>query len=550
MGAPRGQHAGGSGGQRVHRGRFELQNPRTEHAVFGHAGPHPVGHGTEVLAHHDRAGPVRFQGDHRIELVRPVRHVRTVAGVKALGDPVQTLQAHDVIDPQVGGVPEGPPQHTDEVVVAVVPDALGMEGREGPILAAGEEQVGWRSPVRPSHEGPGCPDRVETVGMDADGEIGVERDGRAGGAELLRRHPLRVEVVCEGGLGVRVRRTLQTLRAGRAGRRPGARPVPQPVARGPKAGVGQQLGVGVDPGAERLAAGRPRRQQCLGHGRQDLATQVRDRLVVHQGRLVRRRELAPELVVPEQAARLGRRGQLRQHGRVDEDLVVGEPTHGEIGARVGRRIQESGIEGQGTQHRGAHLLGPVPQLGQVGVAAHAPVLLGPQRIQGEEQAPATVSGGTAGSGDEQRRSLRAGPFHHDPVITGGDRLRPTLVEPEAVAVGLLRPDRANRLHPGDARRQALPPHLAVLQGKGAPHVTRMDPDRATSPRPRRVPRRGVPGRAPARSLPSACRRSARASATSHPEASGAPRAARMATMTASSARCTRPSVPTKEACTP
>ena len=77
---------------------------------------------------------------------------------------------------------EGPPEHTDEVVVAVVPHALGVEGGKRPILAAGEEEVGWRSPVRPAHEGSGRPERVETVGVDADGEIGVERDRRAGRA--------------------------------------------------------------------------------------------------------------------------------------------------------------------------------------------------------------------------------------------------------------------------------------------------------------------------------------------------------------------------------
>ena len=320
--------------------------------------------------------------------------------------------------------------------------------------------------MRPAHEGSGRPERVETVGVDADGQIGVERDRGAGRAELLRRHPLCVQVVPEGRLGVR---------ALRAREHHGAGPVAEPVARRPEAGVGQQLGVGVDPGAERIAARRPRRQQRFGHGSQDLATQVQDRLVVHQCRSVRRRDLAPEFVVPEQPACLGRRGELRQQGRIDEDLVVGQATHGEIGARVGRRIQEGGVQRQGAQHRRAHLLDPVPELGHVRVAADAPVLLGAQGVQREEQTPATGRGGAAGGGDQQRRRLRAGPFHHDPVVPRRNRLRPTLVEAETVAVDRLRPDLAHRLHPTDAGRQALAVHPAVLQCQGAPHVTRMDP---------------------------------------------------------------------------
>ena len=63
-------------------------------------GPHPLGHGAEVLAHDDRAGPVRLERDQRVELLGPVRHVGAVPGVEALGDPVQALQAHDVVDPQ------------------------------------------------------------------------------------------------------------------------------------------------------------------------------------------------------------------------------------------------------------------------------------------------------------------------------------------------------------------------------------------------------------------------------------------------------------------
>ena len=73
---------------------------------LGHTLAHPGRHRPEVLAHDDAARPVRFERDHRVELVRSIRHVRPLPGVESLGDPVEALQAHHVIDPQVGGVPE------------------------------------------------------------------------------------------------------------------------------------------------------------------------------------------------------------------------------------------------------------------------------------------------------------------------------------------------------------------------------------------------------------------------------------------------------------
>ena len=72
--------------------------------IFGHALAHPRRNRAEVLAHHDTARPVRFERHHRVELFCPIRDVRTVACVESRGDPVQTLQAHHVIDTQVRGV--------------------------------------------------------------------------------------------------------------------------------------------------------------------------------------------------------------------------------------------------------------------------------------------------------------------------------------------------------------------------------------------------------------------------------------------------------------
>jgi len=160
-----------------------------------------------------------LQGDHRMELVRPVRHVGTMAASKPSGIQLQPLQTHDVVDPQVGGVSEGPPEHTDEIGVPVVRISSGWRG-ETPNPGRPRRRGRGALPVHSPREGTGGPDGVETVGMDADGEVGVERDRGCGGRELLGRHPLGVEVVPERGLGVQV----FGLRLG-----VGSRAVPDPV---------------------------------------------------------------------------------------------------------------------------------------------------------------------------------------------------------------------------------------------------------------------------------------------------------------------------------
>ena len=205
VGAPRGQHAESA---RLAAGRPALDsNWRTqERSMRSSAMRARTPSGTVPRSSPTTTAPARCASRATTAWSSSARYddVRAMAGVEALGDPVEALQSHDVIDAQVGGVTERPPQHADEVAVAVVSDPLGVERRKRPILPAGEEEVGWRAPVCPRHERIGRPERVEPIGMDADGEVGVERDRRRGGGQLLRRHPLGVEVVRRGWVRRRV----------------------------------------------------------------------------------------------------------------------------------------------------------------------------------------------------------------------------------------------------------------------------------------------------------------------------------------------------------
>ncbi len=199
VGTPRRQGRRRRPGQRVFRRRFELQDPGSQHVVPGHPLADAGGDRPEVLAHDDGARPVRFERHHCMELVCSIRHVRTMAGVEALGNPVEALQAHDMIDPQVRSVPDGASHRLDEVAVPVLPHPLGMERGERPVLPTFEEQIRRCPTMHTGHEDMRRPHRVESFRVHTNREIGVERRRGRRHGQLLRRRPLCVEVVAGGG---------------------------------------------------------------------------------------------------------------------------------------------------------------------------------------------------------------------------------------------------------------------------------------------------------------------------------------------------------------
>ena len=174
----------------------------------------------------------------------------------------------------------------------------------------------------------------------------------------------------------------------------------------------------VHEGAEgRSPRGAPGDQR-VRHRRQHLAAQAGHLLVVHEGRLVRRDEPTPEFVRRQQPARLGRRFELGQRGDVDIELVVGQPADREVGARVGRWIEERRVERQGSQHGAADLTRPLPQGRHVRVAADSPVLVRPQRVEGEEDTPPPWGGGARRSHHVEGVDAAPRPLHDQAVVAG------------------------------------------------------------------------------------------------------------------------------------
>ena len=70
-----------------------------------------------------------------------------------------------MVDPDAVGVPEGAGQRGREEAIAVFPDALRVQGLEPPVLAVGEEAVGWSTTVDAGDEGSRGPFGVEAPRM-------------------------------------------------------------------------------------------------------------------------------------------------------------------------------------------------------------------------------------------------------------------------------------------------------------------------------------------------------------------------------------------------
>src|SRR6266508_2899667 len=113
-------------------------------------GQHPLGRQpladalldrAEVLADHQRPGPVALQGQHAEQVVGGVADVGPLAGRGARRDPEQAEQAHHVVEPQPAGVRHPCSQRAREGLVPRFGQAPGDERRQRPVLPVRAEQV-------------------------------------------------------------------------------------------------------------------------------------------------------------------------------------------------------------------------------------------------------------------------------------------------------------------------------------------------------------------------------------------------------------------------
>ena len=156
---------------------LEPQHRAAEHPCSVEGLAHPDLDGAQVLADDDGARAVRFEQDHSEHRLRVVGHERALRGGPARGDPPQPEQAHDVVDPQTPGVPQGASYDVAQRVVAELGEAVRAPGRQPPVLALLVEQVGRGADRGRQRERVLQRPRVRATGVDPHREVVDHPDG-------------------------------------------------------------------------------------------------------------------------------------------------------------------------------------------------------------------------------------------------------------------------------------------------------------------------------------------------------------------------------------
>ena len=138
-----------------------------------------------------------LQGQDVEHLLVAVTDVGAVGGAGAERDPEQAEEAHDVVDPDAAGRPQAGPDGADPGVVAVHPQAPGVERGEAPVLPLAVEVVGrGADPHAQRHRVLPQPG-VGAAGVDADGQVLHQVEPGAGRGQLRLGQPLQPAVVAD-----------------------------------------------------------------------------------------------------------------------------------------------------------------------------------------------------------------------------------------------------------------------------------------------------------------------------------------------------------------
>ena len=151
----------------------------------------------EVFTHQDGPVTLRLEAEDGEEFVGVVADVDTLTGGESFGNPIEAMEAHDVIEAEHAGDAEVVADDVDPVAIVVFAEPLGMEGGEAPILTAGEHGVGRGAAAGVEGVELGVEPDVEAFGVHAKREIKVEADplgagGVGGSGNLFVGEPLGV----------------------------------------------------------------------------------------------------------------------------------------------------------------------------------------------------------------------------------------------------------------------------------------------------------------------------------------------------------------------
>jgi hypothetical protein len=267
-----------------------------------------------------------------------------------------------------------------------------MQRREPPILPLGEEQVGRGSTGHAEGERRWEPPRVEALSVDTErqveeqarlsrrlGELPLHELLHVGVKQLRRGLPL--EVGTEAGVRVEIL---------------GSAPLPRPIA---------------------VAGGRGPRETL-----QRAALQGVHEAVVDVAFAASPRDEPPVLRRSDQLTRLATSSELRRALHVDVQLVPEQPADRGVRAGVERLLEERRQQGERPDHVAAESSNPLDQVPEVGEIADSPIPRRPDRVEGQEHAPAAPAGTLVAAGRRRdHEGLLAG-VRYQTVIAGRERI--------------------------------------------------------------------------------------------------------------------------------
>ena len=162
---------------------LEQQRPVGKHAGFIQRAAQFGGDGAEVLADHQAARAAAFRGQHREQLAERVVHVAAALRLRALRNPPQARERHDVIHAQRPAHRHVGAQQIDERPVRLRAQRARRIRRQPPVLAARIELVGRRAARGVHREGVLVGPHLRPAAIRAEREVHVETERHA---ELLR----------------------------------------------------------------------------------------------------------------------------------------------------------------------------------------------------------------------------------------------------------------------------------------------------------------------------------------------------------------------------
>src|SRR5436853_29159 len=84
---------------------------------------------------------MRFETQQRPQLFGGIFDIDTLVAGQAVWNPVESMQAHDVIDAKQLRIPEVILKILDDVAITIQPHRLGIHRRESPVLPLRENRV-------------------------------------------------------------------------------------------------------------------------------------------------------------------------------------------------------------------------------------------------------------------------------------------------------------------------------------------------------------------------------------------------------------------------